>query len=142
MSAPGSGVGEVAIVDIDDVPPVHSRGGEIRVPISPRAVGAQHHIFGRAVLEPGEAIGEHVHDYGEETLFIVSGTGVLTAEGRSYSVKPGLAIFAPRGSSHAIRNDGTETLVLVFASAPPAPTPASGHREQSSEAAPDVKLEG
>lgn len=126
--------GEVAVVAIASIDAITRRGGDIRVAISPRTVGSRHHILGEAVLRPGESIAEHVHDYGEESLFVVRGSGELRAEGRQYPLGPGLVVFAPRGTSHAIDNTGTEELVLVFASAPLAPSPDAGHRETAGDA--------
>jgi len=125
--------GEVAVVAIASVEVVTRRGGQIRVAISPRTVGSRHHILGEVVLRPGESIAEHVHDYGEESLFVVRGSGELRAEGGLYPLGPGLVAFAPRGSSHAIDNTGTDELVIVFASAPLAPSPDSGHRETAGD---------
>lgn len=117
------------VVALRSVPVVTRRGGQIRVAVSPRTVGARHHVMGEVLLRPGESIAEHVHDYGEESLFIVSGTGTLEADGRSEELRRGLVAYAPRGTSHAVHNTGREDLVIVFASAPLAPAPHLGHRE-------------
>lgn len=117
------------VIDLADVEPITARGGTIRIPVTPARVGSRHHIFGRATLEAGEEIREHVHDYGEESILVVSGRGTLIANGEEFELIPDRVAFAPRGTRHAIVNPGPEPLVLVFASAPLAPQPAAGHRE-------------
>jgi putative monooxygenase len=129
-------------VPLAAVDPVTSRGGEIRVAISPARVGSEHHIFGVARLRPGERIGEHVHDYGEESVFVVSGRGVMSAGGDRHVLEPDTFVFAPRGTVHGIVNTGEEPLVMVFASAPLAPRPALGHREVTGAAGPDPDGKG
>jgi putative monooxygenase len=123
----------VAVVDISTVTPIADRGGSIRVIVTPGAVGARHHIFGQAVLAAGERINEHIHDYGEESVFVVSGAGSMTADDVEYELLPGRLIFCPRGTRHAIHNDRSEELVMIFASAPLAPSPGAGHRELKTE---------
>jgi cyclase len=125
----------VVVVDRANVPEVTARGGVIRVFVTPARAGSQHHIFGEAVLEPGEAVADHVHDYGEESIFVVSGTGFMRAGDQEVRLVPGRAAFTPRGMTHGITNDGQERLTMIFASAPLAPTPGQGHREASREAA-------
>lgn len=121
-------------VDLVAVPEMHDRGGTIRVMVTPKRTGAEHHIFGHAVLRPGEIIREHVHDYGEETIFVVRGAGTMVADDVEVSLLPDRLVFCPRGTRHAIRNDGGEELVMLFASAPLAPSPEAGHRETVIEA--------
>ena len=130
VAADGPAVEAPAVViDLADVEPITARGGTIRIPVTPARAGSRHHIFGRAILEAGEEIREHVHDYGEESILVVSGRGTLIANGEAFELIPDRVAFAPRGTRHAIVNPGPEPLVLVFASAPLAPQPAAGHRE-------------
>jgi putative monooxygenase len=99
---------------------------------TPSGTGSKHHILGHLVLRPGETVPEHVHDYGEESLFVVSGEGVLRAAGVDHPIGAGKCAFLPRGVPHAVRVVGSEPLVAVFASAPPAPSPQVGHRDTAS----------
>jgi cyclase len=136
VSPPLETTDAVVVVDRAGVPEMTSRGGVIRVLVTPARAGARHHIFGEAVLERGEAIADHVHDYGEESIFVVSGTGLMRAGNQEVPMVPGRAVFTPRGMTHGIVNDGEERLTMIFASAPLAPTPGQGHRETSVEQAP------
>lgn len=117
------------VTDLDELAVVTKRGGEMRFLSTPSATGSKHHILGHLVLQPGETVPEHVHDYSEESLFAVSGEGVVRAAGIDHAITAGKCVFLPRSVPHAVRVVGTEPLVAIFASAPPAPTPQVGHRD-------------
>ncbi|MEW5801733.1 MAG: cupin domain-containing protein [bacterium] len=114
----------------EEVSPMTSRGGEIRVMLTPKTVEAKRLIMGYAHLKPGETIINHVHDYGEEAIYVISGTGLLILDGdQNIGLEPNLAAIVHQGQTHEITNTGPELLEMVFASAPLAPTPSQGHRE-------------
>jgi putative monooxygenase len=117
------------VTRLEDLPVITKRGGEMRFLSTPTATGSQHSIFGHLVLKLGEEVGEHVHDYGEETLYVLSGSGIIRADGTEHALAPGVCVYLPKGCPHALRVTGSEPLVAVFASAPPAPNPQAGHRE-------------
>ena len=117
------------VTDLTDRPAITTRGGSMRFLSTPAVTGAEHSIFGHLVLHPGEQVAEHVHDYGEETLFVLSGNGILRAGGEELTIGAGQCAFLPRGLAHAVSVAGTEPLVAVFATAPPAPNPQAGHRD-------------
>lgn len=121
--------GHVVRVTTDQVAPITHRGGELRVLISPKTAGSRDYIFGSAVLEPGERNSAHVHDYGDESIYVVSGTARLIAEGNELEVGPGECVFIPRGVVHAVENAGDTRLLAIFANGPLAPSPELGHRE-------------
>jgi putative monooxygenase len=121
--------GGAVITELDKLPVITKRGGEMRFLSTPSATGSKHSIFGHLVLQPGEVVPEHVHDYGEETLFVLSGRGVLRAGGVEHDLGPDQCAFLARGVPHAVRVVGDVPLVAVFASAPPASNPQLGHRD-------------
>lgn len=61
---------------------------------------------------PGSSIGEHVQRSGNDVNFVVSGHGHATCDGVREELGPGVCHVCPKGSSHAIINDGDEDLVL------------------------------
>jgi len=121
--------GGPVLIELESLPVVTKRGGQMRFLSTPSATGSRHHIFGHLVLRPGEEVAEHVHDYGEESLFVLSGQGILRAGGTEYRLQGGRCAFLPKGVPHAVSVVGAEPLVAVFASAPPAPDPQAGHRD-------------
>jgi quercetin dioxygenase-like cupin family protein len=62
----------------------------------------------------------------DETLYVLDGSGTLTAGGEEHSVAPGTSVFVARGTPWAVETaDGVEVLsVLVFA---PEPVPEGAH---------------
>jgi len=105
------------------------RGGSYRVMITPGSVNAKQLIMGTATVPPGERVKAHVHDYSEEAFFVVQGEGRAILDGiGAVEFSAGDAILVPKGVTHSIENSGSEAVVVVFASAPLAPRPESGHR--------------
>jgi lysophospholipase L1-like esterase/mannose-6-phosphate isomerase-like protein (cupin superfamily) len=74
----------------------------------------------RRVLHTGASIGVHWHGK-DEVYYVISGQGELTLDGQLHRVRPGSAILTRDGSSHSLRQIGSEGLVLliVYGRAPP-----------------------
>ena len=70
-------------------------------------------------LEPGAAVGEHVHSRTEEIYFIVSGKGMMKYNSEEFEVVPGDLIMTPLNGRHGIKNHGTEVLEFVVVEALP-----------------------
>ena len=115
-------------VHVDDVAAVRGRGGDIRVLLSPRTVGATSGFMGVATLDPGQTIGEHYHPYSEEFLFVVRGCVLLRVDdGPELAVGADECVMVPRGAHHSLRNTGAEPAFAVFHASPLAPRPDLGH---------------
>lgn len=65
------------------------------------------------MLHPGSAIGYHLQKE-EEIYYIDSGTGEMQMNGSSFPVKAGDAILTYAGSSHGLKQTGTEDLVVII----------------------------
>lgn len=70
-------------------------------------------LMARLTLMPGSSIGAHVHDQEEEIFYVISGTAVADDNGAKTTLAAGDTLKTGGGESHAIRNDGTEPLVLL-----------------------------
>jgi mannose-6-phosphate isomerase-like protein (cupin superfamily) len=70
-------------------------------------------VFRKRALKPGSAIGYHEQKE-DEIYYVLSGRGVMTADGKTFDVAPGTAILTRPGSSHGIKQAGTEDLVLLI----------------------------
>jgi mannose-6-phosphate isomerase-like protein (cupin superfamily) len=70
--------------------------------------------FRKRVLKPGAAIGYHLQEI-DEVYYILSGNGVMQMNGKEFPVKPGDAILTRPGSSHGLKQTGTEDLTLMIA---------------------------
>lgn len=121
-----------------DVPPDRRRGGELRILLSPRTVGASAGFLGVGHLGVGCRMVEHYHPYSEEYLYVVSGQLTVQAEGRATSVSPGEAVMVPKHVPHRLVNEGSEDLLAVFFLGPLAPSPELGHVDTESLSGLDV----
>jgi len=61
----------------------------------------------------------HQHPESEQAYVIVRGRGQMIVGDEVSAVDAGTLVFIPPGTTHAIRNDGPETLVYVSATSPP-----------------------
>lgn len=70
-------------------------------------------------LKPGESIGSEVHKDGDQLFMLLSGTGVVTLNGKREPLHPHSIFAVPQGTRHNVTNTGTEPLKLVTVYAPP-----------------------
>lgn len=70
-------------------------------------------------LEPGEEIGEEVHEDVDQFFRIEEGTGEVTIEGRTTRVEGSWAFLVPAGARHNVVNTGTKPLKLYTLYSPP-----------------------
>lgn len=70
-------------------------------------------------LEPGEEIGEEVHEDTDQFFRVEDGKGEVTIDGRTTSIESDVAIVVPAGARHNIRNTGDDDLKLYTLYAPP-----------------------
>lgn len=80
----------------------------------------------RRVLHQGASIGLHAHGK-DEVYYVLSGRGEFTLDGKSHVVTPGTAILTRDGSSHSLRQVGSEDLaiLIMYAQAPKADAAAA-----------------
>ena len=69
--------------------------------------------FRKRVMHPGSAIGYHLQKE-EEIYYILSGEGEMQMNGKSFPVTGGDAILTHGGSSHGLKQTGTEDLVVII----------------------------
>jgi quercetin dioxygenase-like cupin family protein len=79
-----------------------------------KAAGATGIQMGELVLQPGASIPAHHHDV-DDAMMVLSGRGRCRLGTEEIVLEPGVTLVAPAGLTHGIRNDGPETLRLVFA---------------------------
>jgi (S)-ureidoglycine aminohydrolase len=61
---------------------------------------------------------EHVLDGRQEVVYVVSGRGTLTIEGRDYALEPDLGAYIAAGEHFQVDNPGPDDLVVVAVSFP------------------------
>ncbi|MFC0006521.1 cupin domain-containing protein [Micromonospora siamensis] len=117
----------LGLVAARDVPADRRRGGELRVLLGPKTVGATSGFMGVAALAPGERIAEHYHPYSEEFLYVSRGAITVDLDDEPVPLGTGEALFVPRNVRHRLRNTGDEPAEVVFQLGPLAPRPELGH---------------
>ena len=74
------------------------------------------------VLPPGQAEGgpENSHSGADQWLYVVSGSGIATVNGKRYRLDEGSLMLIERGDKHEILNNGDELLRTLNFYVPPA----------------------
>jgi mannose-6-phosphate isomerase-like protein (cupin superfamily) len=70
-------------------------------------------VFRKRALKPGSAIGYHEQKE-DEIYYVLSGRGLMTVDDKSFEVGPGTAVLTRPGSSHGLKQIGTEDLVIML----------------------------
>lgn len=115
-------------IAMDQVDALTQKGGEIRIGIAPGKCKSEHMIMGKIELNENESIVRHVHDYGEESIYVLQGKARLIVGEVECVLQPDHMYFVPKGQAHSIVNEGNVKLVLIFGTAPLAVTNNKGDR--------------
>lgn len=94
-------------------PGPHKGGGKSTAHRFFKSASGSKLVFTKRVLHPGSAIGYHLQKE-EEIYYIDSGTGEMQMNGAAFPVKAGDAILTHAGSSHGLKQTGTEDLVVII----------------------------
>ena len=81
-------------------------------------------------LEPGEDIGEEVHDV-DQLLFFVSGSAEAVLNGKRSTVSANSLVVVPAGTRHNFTNTGNGPLKLFTIYSPPEEEPGTVHRTKA-----------
>ena len=93
------------------------RGGtgevKIRHYFTPEEMTARTRLCAEMILPPGASIGAHEHVNEDEIYIVQRGQGKMTDGAKEIDIATGDAILTGGGSSHSIKNTGTEELVVT-----------------------------
>jgi len=67
----------------------------------------------KRALKPGSGIGYH-EQHEDEVYYVLSGHGVMTLDDKPVPIGPGTAVLTRPGSSHGLKQTGTEDLVVLI----------------------------
>ncbi len=70
-------------------------------------------------LQPGDEIGEEVHEDRDQFFRIEEGSGVIDIDGVENRVEDDVAVIVPAGARHNVRNTGDAPLRLYTIYGPP-----------------------
>ena len=95
-----------------DVPSVAEREYIDRAPqkTTPLACGAD---TSATLIQVNEPVGDHVHDEGDEFLYVMAGEGAASVGGGAHRLRAGVLVFVPRGVSHRFSRSGKKPLMII-----------------------------
>ncbi|QIL02047.1 cupin domain-containing protein [Sphingomonas sinipercae] len=70
-------------------------------------------------LQPGDEIGEEVHEDRDQFFRIEEGEGAIDIDGKENRVEDDFAVIVPAGARHNVRNTGSRLLRLYTIYGPP-----------------------
>ena len=70
-------------------------------------------MFRKRAFKPGSGIGYHLQKE-DEIYYVLSGRGMMTVDGKEFEVGPGDAVLTRPGSSHGLKQVGTDDLVILI----------------------------
>jgi mannose-6-phosphate isomerase-like protein (cupin superfamily) len=73
-----------------------------------------HIDWGVITLQPGQAMGPHLHNEVEETFYIMEGTTTFVLKDKEYDAKAGTALRLEPTESHGLKNKGTTVTKMIF----------------------------
>ncbi|MFZ6638388.1 cupin domain-containing protein [Undibacterium sp. TC4M20W] len=96
----------------DEPPPHGAIGMSTAYRISDAAPAPRSMEFRKRILHPGAEIGLHpiAHD---EVYYVLSGTGSVTSDGKTATLKAGMAAYLYKGAVVGIKQTGTEALSII-----------------------------
>ncbi|TLS66270.1 cupin domain-containing protein [Mariprofundus erugo] len=112
----------VRLSDVESSPsgmPCSSREGDHAAGIVRKVLLGEHELPGsvrlsHALLAPGQSVAEHSHDDLFEVFYVLGGQGVLMVNGKSLAIAAGSCFVVEPGELHALGNDGSGDLTLIY----------------------------
>jgi mannose-6-phosphate isomerase-like protein (cupin superfamily) len=93
-------------------------------------------------LQPGEDIGEEVHDDHDQFFRIETGTGEVLIDGTTRPIKGDDGIIVPAGARHNVTNTGADVLTLYTIYGPPEHRDGVVHKTKAEAEADDEHFDG
>lgn len=84
-------------------------------------------------LQPGEEIGEEVHEGHDQFIRVEAGTGYAEIDGTRHELEDGSAVVIPSGARHNVVNSGSEPLRLYTLYSPPEHEDGTVHPTKADE---------
>jgi oxalate decarboxylase/phosphoglucose isomerase-like protein (cupin superfamily) len=108
------------LIDPEDLPTYSFDWGVIKPLVSEENVSEAPHVsLMHVVLLPGQGHERHNHPDSDEILYVLAGAGdQMVDDGEPFPVRPGQAIWVPKGAFHSTVNTGWEPMVLLAVYAP------------------------
>ena len=112
--APGGVVVETDTQVAKEEPGTHNGGGQtVGYSFFDKTPGMKF-VFRKRALKAGSGIGYHEQKE-DEVYYVLSGRGVMTLDDKPVDIGPGTAVLTRPGSSHGLKQVGSEDLVILIA---------------------------
>ena len=107
------------VTDVAQLPVEQSAWGTLQWVCNEKLMPGSAQTVGLATILPRKQNPVHYHPNCEEVLYVISGQGVQSYDGRTILLKAGMTIRIPANVKHNMANTGTETLrtLVSFSSA-------------------------
>lgn len=69
--------------------------------------------MGTVTLQPGTALKVHTHKL-EDAMIIIEGKGLFVLGDKEHSIEQGMAVVAPAGMPHGLKNNSDKPLTIVY----------------------------
>ena len=102
--------------EVFDVGKALSGAGQGRSAVSLPLVKAPEYTVNAVAVR--DEIPMHRHEDGRHVLYIVSGRGTATFDGKPVALKPGIVLHIPKGISHSIKAEGGRLTFVDFVQHP------------------------
>lgn len=93
-------------------------------------------------LQPGEEIGEEIHEDTDQFFRVEEGSGEVLIDGRATPIASDVGIVIPAGAKHNIRNTGAKPLKMYTLYAPPNHEEGTVHHTKAEAEAADEHFTG
>ena len=93
-------------------------------------------------LQPGEEIGEEVHEDRDQFFRVETGKGEVTIDGARSKLDDDMAIVVPAGARHNVRNTGEKPLKLYTLYGPPEHVDGTVHATKADADASEEHFDG
>jgi mannose-6-phosphate isomerase-like protein (cupin superfamily) len=91
----------------------------------------QHMQLVLMTLQPGEDIGDEIHEDTDQFFRVEEGVGEVWMDGEKNAIESDFAIIVPAGTRHNIRNTGRKPLKMYTLYAPPQHADGTVHRTRA-----------
>lgn len=93
-------------------------------------------------LQPGEDIGEEVHEENDQFIRVEEGKGEVLIDGKRTPLEDDIAVVIPAGARHNVINTGDGLLKLYTIYGPPEHVDGTVHRTKQEADASDEHFDG
>lgn len=108
-----------AVVSRDEGRRFDALGAPVFRLVHPKTVGSVGLGVSLCVMEPGQEVRRHRHEY-EEAYYVLRGSGLMYLQGHDpIRLEPGLSVYVASNRVHGQVNDGDSTLEILCSLAPP-----------------------